>query len=295
MQSPMPEIERAPPPVEVTLLHVPPSFYSQIARLGLVEKGVSYRERFVIPGPPAFDSYRPWYLRLNPQGTVPTLLLDGAPTADSRDILEQLDARFDGPRLVPDDPAEQAAMQDWVARGYAIPIRVLTYGSPRVRKIGVKLNRKRLRRLERWGRRHPDLESVYAAKRQDIEGLAKAATEEETVAAVHARLGGDLDALDGILRDRTFVAGSRYSLADVVWTVLIARSIMMGFAPLEGRPALERWYGSMKARPSFAVADVWERFRPQALLKVLASRYGVQALVVALLAGGLVWVLTALG
>jgi hypothetical protein len=146
----------------------------------------------------------------------------------------------------------------------------------------------------RLGRSHPELEGVYAAKRQDIEGLANAVGEDETVAEVRARIDGALDDLDGILRDRPYVAGSSYSLADVAWTVLVARCIMLGVAVLDGRPALERWYRAMKERPSFAIADVWERFRPQVLLKVMARRYGVRALIVGLLAGGLAWALITL-
>jgi ganglioside-induced differentiation-associated protein 1 len=281
--------------MNVTLLHVPPSFYSQIARLGLAEKGVSHRERFVIAGPPAFDSYRPWYMRLNPQGTVPTLLVGDDALADSRDILEQLDTRFDGPALSPDDPEERAAMQAWLDRLYAIPVRVWTYGAPRLRKIGARMNRLRLRALAYFARRHPELAEVYEAKRRDIEGFARDATREEAVAAVQAQIQRELDALDATLSDRAFIAGPHYSLADVAWTVLVARCIMVGESPLEGRPALTRWYRSVEARPSFRRADVWDRFRPRKLLRVLATRFGMQALLLALVVAVLAWAVTSLG
>ena len=57
-----------------TLYHVPPSFYSQVARLVLTEKQIAYRAVAAVPGPPNFGTYRPWYMRLNPMGTVPTLV-----------------------------------------------------------------------------------------------------------------------------------------------------------------------------------------------------------------------------
>ena len=42
---------------EVILYHVPPSFYSQIARLALAEKGVARKSIHIAAGPPTFESY----------------------------------------------------------------------------------------------------------------------------------------------------------------------------------------------------------------------------------------------
>ena len=42
------------------LYHVPPSFYSQIVRLALAEKGIAYDSQYVIPGPASYETYAPW-------------------------------------------------------------------------------------------------------------------------------------------------------------------------------------------------------------------------------------------
>lgn len=63
-----------------------------------------------------------------------------------------------------------------------------------------------------------------------------------------------------------------YTLADVVWTVVVAPQHMLGRSPLEDRPALARWYARMKARPSFREADLWERFRPERMLLAMAAK-----------------------
>ena len=71
---------------EVILYHIPPSFYSQVARLALAEKGVAYTSRFL-----AMDMYQPWYMRLNPGGTVPTMVHDGKFVPDSFAIARYAD------------------------------------------------------------------------------------------------------------------------------------------------------------------------------------------------------------
>ena len=81
---------------EVTLYHFPPSYFSQIARLVLAEKGVAWRSKFIAPGPPIFESYKPWYMRLNSGGTVPTLVHRSHCIPETIDIVRYVDAAFDG-------------------------------------------------------------------------------------------------------------------------------------------------------------------------------------------------------
>ena len=59
-----------------------------------------------------------------------------------------------------------------------------------------------------------------------------------------------------------------YGAADVVWTVFLAR---MEFVGMEGeivrRPALDRYWRVMTARPSFAAADIWTRLHLGRLIR----------------------------
>ena len=51
-----------------------------------------------------------------------------------------------------------------------------------------------------------------------------------------------------------------YGVADVVWTVFLARMEFVGMgAELLKRPALARYWRAMQARPSFAPADIWTK------------------------------------
>lgn len=54
----------------------------------------------------------PAYLKLNPQGKVPTLLVDGRPLSGSLAILEWLDETWPVPSLLPSDPWGKALIRE---------------------------------------------------------------------------------------------------------------------------------------------------------------------------------------
>jgi glutathione S-transferase len=60
------------------------------------------------------EQYDPQYLKLNPNGMVPTLVHDGKPVIESTLICEYLDAAFpQPPKLIPDDLWRQSRMRLW--------------------------------------------------------------------------------------------------------------------------------------------------------------------------------------
>jgi glutathione S-transferase len=277
--------------VTVTLHHAPPSFYSQIARLVLVEKGVPFTAKLAAAGPPVFETYEPWYMRLNPNGTIPTLVHGEVAVPDSRAILEYVDASFEGPSLTPSDAGERAAMQRTIAAVYEVSVREITYGSGTAGKVGGRVNAMRIERLRKLAARHPDMRELYQAKQRDIEDFAAAAANPTTVAQQGQRMFALLDELERELADRPFVAGSTYSLADVVATVAVARMRMIGKDPLAERPTLAAWYERMRARPSFVAADVWEQFKPSRLLAAIGRKLAPKLLVVLTVLALVIWAL----
>jgi glutathione S-transferase len=248
----------------------------------LAEKGVPHVSRLVIPGPPSYETYQPWYMLLNPGGTVPTLLIDGDVLDDSRKILEEVDRRFGGPALMPSLPDARVEAERWIERAYAVPERVLAYGSGRLRRVGARMNRGRLERLRRLRRRHPELSAVYDAKISDIERFSADTSDAELVASVRQQTENVLDELESRLKDCPFVAGETYSLADLVWTVTVARQFILDQDPLHHRPALARWYERMKTRPSFREAKVWERIHLGQILRALVTKFPVAAIITVL-------------
>jgi glutathione S-transferase len=85
---------------------------SRKSRLCLKEKGLAYTSHFLnLRG---FDQHAPDYVKLNPNGVVPTLVDDGQPIVDSMLINEYLDEKYDSePRLRPRNPLDKAHMRVW--------------------------------------------------------------------------------------------------------------------------------------------------------------------------------------
>jgi len=253
------------------LFNVPPSLFSQVARLALAEKGIDYENHYVIPGPSAYESYEPWYMRLNPQGTVPTLVHEGRVLPDSREILRYLEVRFPEDGLWLDRP-EAGQIERWVEDLYAVSFRELSYGSPRLLKLGVWINGKRIENLRLRQQEYPQLGDIYAAKIKDIESFSSNAVDAGHMQRMRQEVAQKLDQIEQAVTDRACLAGTQYSMADLIWTVGVARLTMLGMKPCENRPALEAWYGRMKSRPSFTDAGIMERFQLSAMLRVMWSK-----------------------
>ena len=74
------------------LYHAPSSYYSMIARLALAEGGIAYQPVFVEIHV-RMSQQQPDYVRLNPNMTVPTLVLADRVLDQSRDIARSASAR----------------------------------------------------------------------------------------------------------------------------------------------------------------------------------------------------------
>lgn len=250
----------APASVKPRLYHAPSSYFSMIARLALAEAGIDHEQVFVdilFRG----GQQLPAYARLNPQMTVPTLVLPGRVLDQSRDILNFA--------LSQPERELNAEITSWINLHYSYPIEELTFGGFLARHalaravIPAKITATR-RRLLRLAATHPDLAEVYerrAAVFAERESTFDPKTAVRLAATRRGEAIGLLDRLERHLADgRNVMVPPDYGGADVVWTVFLAR---MEFAGMEGeivvRPALTRYWQAMKARPSFVSADIWTR------------------------------------
>lgn len=78
-------------------------------RIALNLKGLSYDSAFI--SLPKNEQSQPDYLKVNPQGRVPTLDMDGAILIQSPAILEYLDEVHPQPPLLPSDPMRRAKIR----------------------------------------------------------------------------------------------------------------------------------------------------------------------------------------
>ncbi len=245
------------------LYHTLSSYYSMIARLAFAEAGKPYVP--VLTDIHArLEQQRPAFVRLNPNMTVPVLVLDDRVLTESREIAAYA--------LGVDEAGLDAESRAWLDLHYALPIEELTFGRLLARsKIARLMVPKVLARARRGMLRHaaenPDLAAVYEAR---AAVFAERLRIFDPAAAVllaqrrQAQAVAILDRMEQSLSDgRAVLVPPAHGIADVVLTVFLGRMEFTGMGDeIPRRPAVARYWQAMQARPAFAPADVWTKFHP---------------------------------
>ncbi len=162
----------------------------------------------------------PAFLKLNPNGKVPTLVADGTPMFEGLAIILWLGDRFGIARGV--WPATDAP-----ARMQALSWSVFAYVSY-------------LTALRRW---HFAASEYTAPELRNEAHAAHAADELETLKRV----------LDGHLSGRDYLLGETFSLADLVAASVVGYGVWTGSA-VDDHAHVAAWLARCQARPSMQVA-----------------------------------------
>lgn len=195
------------------------------ARMFIAEKGAEAEVRQVDL---RNDGHRsPDFLAVNPHGTVPVLVTDeGTALTENIGIAGYLEAAFPEPPLMGVSPDEKGKVLMWNAicefhAGAAIA-EALRNSTPALK-----------------GRALPG-----AVDYEQIPALAERGM---------LRLGRFFDTLETRLSERDYLAGERFSMADITGFVFcdFARIIKQGIP--EGNAASRAWFERIKARPSAAL------------------------------------------
>lgn len=233
------------------------SLCSQKVKLVLAEKNLEWKNHLL--NLLTFDNLQPNYIRLNPQGVVPTLIDDDKIITNSAVIIRYLDKRFSNPRLAPTKPKLQEKMNGWIDLQNCFPMRELMYGNFRgiegiVLRRSVRMKEKLLTQLLQL---HPELKEQYTAKLKDVRQWNSTIQNTAEIADLNAKIEPMLDLLEEQLSQTDWLCGDTYTLADVVWTAVLNRLDKLKFGRLwehNTRPALESYFNRLKSRQSFALA-----------------------------------------
>jgi len=94
-------------------LYFAPGSSSMAAHIGLHEVGAPFERRPL--SFPRRETRSPAYLKINPEGKVPTLLIDGRPLTEVAGILFYLANAYPQAKLWPDDIEAQAQAISWMS------------------------------------------------------------------------------------------------------------------------------------------------------------------------------------
>lgn len=197
------------------LIHDPMSPFCRKVRVVLDEMGV----RFSLTREDA-SLRREELLALIPAGEVPVLIDDGGSAlADSQAIVEYLQDIHEGPDLLGENPAERAET----------------------------------RRLVAWfdGKMYQDVTRMIIEEKIHKWRQKRGKPDSAVLAAARGRLRSHLDCMERLLATRFWLAGERFSLADIAAASQISCIDYVGDIPWSSSQATREWYARIKSRPSF--------------------------------------------
>ena len=243
------------------LYHHPLSVCSMKVRLALEEKGLPWSGR-VIDIVQQQEQLEPWYLALNPKGVVPTLQYSNGANqvvTDSAAILRFIGALAEGRALVPRDGEERELMNTLIDLADNIDLQILSYARhPSQEKSGSILDA-RIEKARQLAVKHPQLQDSYRECAERSEKAKALRVSREHVEPIETGAIAALSEIESRLQATAFIVGDAYTLADVIWTVVLSRLELLGYDEWingERFPRVSTYYERMRQRESFVLAQV---------------------------------------
>ena len=235
-----------------TLYHGWRSSASRRVRLCLAEKSLAFESKVIdlTKG----EHHSPAYLKLNPNGVIPLLILeDGRSLYESGTICEYLDETHPEPPLRPADAFGRAVMRNWIRHVDGLIGNLIVFNwAHSMAKVAAQWSDAEL--AER-------LAKVPSKERREawLRTARQPYTEAERGEARDKLKVGLLDRMEETLRGSAWLAGERYSLADIGAVPFIKR-LDEEIAPDEmtaaRHPRVAAWWAAIQARPAFATARI---------------------------------------
>src|SRR5262245_13112056 len=202
----------------LVLHHAWRSSASRRVRLCLEEKGLKYEGHIVDLS--KMEQHSPEYLKINPNGVIPTLIHDGRALYESGTICEYLDEVFPEPPLRPADAWGRAAMRNWIRYADERIINLVIfnwrYGAQQVAQQWSDAE------LEEKVKKIPSKERQEAWRR-----VARRPYTEGERAEARTKLVLMLDRMEATLEGKpvesAWLAGERYGIADIALVPFIKR------------------------------------------------------------------------
>ena len=197
------------------------------------------------------ENIEPEYIKLNPNGVVPTLDHNGNIIIESNIIIEYLDDAFPDMPLKPIDSYKRSLMRLWLDTAETCVhknINIISYNKrhvPRMDKLFTKDEQRQI--LMRF----PGAEKRATMLKRLEHGVSN---EDEDFAI--ERLSEVMDNMEDVLGDSDWLAGDRFSLADIAIAPFIERFQANGIDTLVDwtkRPKSGAWWQRVQERPSYEI------------------------------------------
>lgn len=235
----------------IHLFHFWVSSCSQKTRIFLNLKQADWTSHVV--SLPQQENFDPWYLGINPRGLVPCLVIDGEVHIESNDIIELLDQRLEGIKLIPE--AAKGKVHELLRHENDLhfDLRTLTFRyflsdghSPISQEI-----------LDRFSEDESDIRSgkpdpLKAKEIQYWETVLKDPIGDEVAAKSAEVFRIELNQLNETLKASPYLLGNDLSVLDVAWYSYANRLRACGY-PLEKLHSnVAEWIEKLDQRDEFS-------------------------------------------
>ncbi|MBM3486247.1 MAG: glutathione S-transferase family protein [Alphaproteobacteria bacterium] len=230
------------------LYHNDMSVCAQKARFALAEKRLEWTGHHL--NLRAGDQQKPDYLKINPLAIVPTLVHDGVVIPESTVICEYLDDAFPDPPLKSGSALERARMRLWTKQ-LDEGVHYATGNVSYCLVFRHQFMQKPPDELEAFFAAIPDPVRRARVRENVLKGMESSHFKDGI--ARYKRLVRDLGAA---LADGPWLAGQRFSLADIGFAPYITRLDQLGFQEWHQSygTRIGHWYDRLRARPAYAEA-----------------------------------------
>jgi len=239
----------------LTLYHFWSSTCSRKVRITLAEKGIKW-ESHHIDIVTKFENLEPDYVKLNPNGVVPTLVHDGNVIIESNIIIEYLDDTFPEIGLKPEDTYQRALMRLWLDTAELQVhknVNVVSYNKRHVPRMNKLFSKEEQRKIL--------VRSPSADKRASMLRRLERGVSEEEENFANQRLGEVMDKIENKLGESDWLAGDSFSLADIAIAPFIERFEANGMETLvdwDKRPKSGEWWERIQSRESYQTAYAFQ-------------------------------------
>ena len=233
--------------MQLELYHYWDSVCSFKVRLCLAEKKLPWIDRHV--DLLQFEQVQPDYLKINPNGVVPSLVHDGVAIIESSVINEYLDEVFPDAPLRPRDPVERARMRVWVKYEDDVVHPAVRPGTFQLMLKAV-VAKMTATELDVFLSKYPKPEIA-----KDWANAATSPVDESELKKMKGKLASALLRMEEALADHPWLASEQFSLADIAIAPMVDRMEYLAMAGLWGGfPRVSDWIERVKARDSYAAA-----------------------------------------
>lgn len=216
---------------------------SQKVRLCLHEKHLDWEDRQI--NFRLQEHLAPAYLKINPNGVVPTLVHDDGPVVDSSVIMEYLDEVFPATSMTPSDPFERARMRAWMRYFEEVPTVAVRYPS---------FNQAFVRHFKELDK--DEFEGAAMARplrKHFYQQMGQQGFSERDIRQALERFRGTAVRMDAALNDgRPWLLGRHLTIADACVAPLFDRMADLGLAWLwEEQVHTKAWFTRYRQRPAY--------------------------------------------